>query len=294
LLAFCGELGTISTLFMDAQTPTQSTDLYLKTVQWVHERRKPLMIGGIAVVVLGLVWAYSAWTKAKNETDANEQFFATPLGVQASAVSPTPLLNVASAYPSTAAGEHARILAAQELFTSGKYPEASQQFSDFINNYPDSALIPQAKIGAAACLVAEGKTTEAIAKYHDIILTYPSEMNILSPAKLTLARLYEDSNQLQQAMTYYVELARVQNPNDPWVAEARERAQLLASKHPELMKAMTSSAPTSAPSGFSLSDSTKPPAGNPAPKPAPPQAPTGNPGPKLLTTPGAPNSTGKP
>jgi TolA-binding protein len=286
---------------MDAQSETQSTDLYLKAVQWMHEKRKPLLIGAIVIVALGIIWAYAAWNKAKNEADANAQFFATPRGVMVSAASATPLLNLASAYPNTPAGEHARVLAAEELFTAGKYAEAEKQFSDFINNYPDSALIPQAKVGRAASLEAEGKTSEAIEKYHEIILTCPSEMNIISPAKLTLARLYEESNQLQQAMNYYIELARVQNPNDPWVAEARERAQLLASKHPELMKALSGGAPASASNGFSLSDSTKPPTPAPAngapktPPPAPSPAPSGNQDIKLLTVPGASsNATSKP
>ena len=61
---------------MDAQT--QSTDIYLKAVQWLHDRRKALLIGGIVVAVLGLAWAFSAWTKARNEADANAQFFANP------------------------------------------------------------------------------------------------------------------------------------------------------------------------------------------------------------------------
>jgi tetratricopeptide (TPR) repeat protein len=297
----------MTALFMDAQT--QSTDWYLKVVPWLHARRKRLLIGGIVVAVLGLAWAFWAWNKAKDEADANAQFFAAPLaiGMRSMGESPTALLNVASAYRGTAAGEHAQALAGEELFTQGKYPQAYQQFSDFIDNYPDSALIPQVSVGVAACLEAEGKTTEAIAKYHEIILTYPSEMSIVSPAKLTLARLYEASNQLQEALSYYAELARVlsQNPNDPWAAEARERAQLLVSKHPELMKALTSGAPSAPPSGFSILDATKaagskpataPATGaTPAPKTSPPAASSGNQDLNLLTIPGvSSNSTGKP
>jgi tetratricopeptide (TPR) repeat protein len=289
---------------MDAQT--QSTDTYLKALQWLHERRKPLRIGGIVVAVLGLAWAYSAWTKAKNEADANAQFFASPLasGMRSMAAPPTALLNVASTYANTTAGEHAQALAAAELFTQGKYPEAYQQFSQFKDTYPDSALFPQVEVGIAACLEAEGKTTEAIAKYHNIILTYPSEMSIVSPAKLTLARLYEESGQLQQALSSYAELARVltQNPNDPWASEARERAQLLASKHPELMKALTGGGQTAAPpSEFSLS-AMEAPDGKPAAagatnasKTARPPGASSNQTPNLLTIPGvSSNATGKP
>jgi hypothetical protein len=54
-------------------------------------------------------------------------------------------------------------------------------------------------------------------------------MNIVSPAKLTLARLYDEDNQAAAGLQLLCELARLlnQNPYDPWAAEARERAQLL-------------------------------------------------------------------
>ncbi|HEV7923992.1 MAG TPA: tetratricopeptide repeat protein, partial [Verrucomicrobiae bacterium] len=298
----------ISNLFMDAQPP--STDTYLKVVQWMHDRRKPLLIGSIVVAVLALVCGFWAWNTAKHETDANSDFFAIPIegGARTVALSQKPLLEVASTYSGTPAGEHAKALAAEQLFIEGKYPEAYQQFSEYIDTYPDSALIPQAKVGQAACLEAEGKTSEAISKYHDIVLMYPTELSIVSPAKLTLARLYEESSQLQQALTLYVELARMltQSPNDPWAAEARERAQLLASKHPELMKAVTGGAPTENPngaaSGFTISQTpqNKPataPATNTtnAPKTSAPSASPDNQSLNLLTIPGvSSNSTGKP
>jgi tetratricopeptide (TPR) repeat protein len=306
-LAFLGRVARISLLFMDAQT--QSTDRYLQAVQWMHDRRKPLQICGIVVAVLGLAWGFWAWKNAKNEADANTQFFDSPLdtGPRSMAASPTALLNVASAYRDTPAGEHAQALAAEELFTQGSYPEALRQFTEFIDTYPDSPLVPQAKVGIAACLESEGKTAEAIAKYHEIILTYPSEMSILAPAKLTLARLYEETSNFQQAFTYYAELARtlMQNPNDPWAAEARERAQLLASKHPELMKALTSEAASAPGNGVFSSDSLEGPENRSAraaatratnaPKRSPTPAPSSNQGLNLLTIPGvSTNSTSKP
>jgi TolA-binding protein len=291
---------------MDGET--QSTDLYIRTMEWLHARRKPLLIAVIVLVVLGLVWAVMAWKKSQDNTDANAQFFAIPnLGMMRTGAVPTaPLLEVANEYPGTAAGEHARLLVAEDLFTEGKYPDAYKQFSDFVAAYPDSALVPQAKVGIAACLEAEGKVTDAISKYHEIVLSYPTEMSIVSPAKLTLARLYEEVNQPQQSLSYYAELARMlkQNPYDPWASEAQERAQLLLSKHPELLKSLSSAAPGSAPAGFSLDEmghqndgKAGTPALNakPAPKASQPKEPSGNGGMKLLTIPGtSSNSPAKP
>jgi predicted negative regulator of RcsB-dependent stress response len=269
---------------MDAQS--QSTDVYIKVLGWLHARRKPLVIGVVVAAVIGVVWGFMAWKKAQDETEANAQIFAVPIGgnLRSAPASPQPLLEVAKEYPGTAAGEYAQLLAADILFNQGKYPEAGQQFSEFADNHPESALVPEAKVGVAASLEAQGKTSEAITKYHDLILMYPSELNIVSPAKLTLARLYEEDNKPELAFNNYAELARLlnQNPYDPWGAEARERAQLLVGKYPELLKSQTSAAPSGSPTGFSVSDAVK-------------AAPTDNQGPNLLTIPGASsNSTGKP
>ena len=283
---------------MDAQT--QTTDGYIRVLAWLHARRKPLVIGGVAAAVIGLVWGFMAWKKAQDETDANAQIFAIPIegGPRSAPPSPLPLLDLAKEYPGTAAGEYAQLLAADLLFNQGKYPEAGRQFADFVDNHPDSSLVPEASVGVAASLEAQGKTPEAINKYHDIIVTYPSELSIVSPAKLTLGRLYQEDGKPQLAFNYYVELARMlsQNPYDPWASEARERAQLLAAKYPELLKSQTSAAPSAAAPGFSISEATKA-AGSaaPAPPPSKPAAPANNQIPKLLTIPGpSSNSTRKP
>jgi hypothetical protein len=133
-------------------------------------------------------------------------------------------------------------------------------------------------------------------------MAYPAEMSIVSPAKLTLARLYEQQNQPQQALSYYAELARMlkQNPYDPWAAEASERAQLLVSKHPELLKAMSNPAPSGSAPSFSIPETAKPTGVQPptapvTPKPSPSTATPSNGGMKLLSIPaGSSNSTSKP
>jgi tetratricopeptide (TPR) repeat protein len=282
---------------MDAQT--QSTDYYIKSIEWLHARRKPLMIAAAAVLVIGLAWTFIAMHKAQEEADANTRFYSIPVDSLGSAAAPsTSLLGVTREYSGTPAGEYAQVLAAKDLFLEGKYPEAFRQFTAFIANYPDSTLIPQAKVGLAACLEAEGKANEAIQEYHKIILTYPSEMSIVSPAKLTMARLYEEIGKPQEALSYYAELARMlsQNQNDIWAQEARERAMLLLSQHPELLSALTNAAPA-APSMPQMGH----PAGSPptgtasAPQASPANAASGAQSLKLLPVPGASsNSTPKP
>ncbi len=286
---------------MDAET--QSTELFVRVLEWLHARRKMIIAATVVVVLIGVIIAFMSWKKSQDEANANEDLLNVPLQlVRPAPISPKSLLDIANNYPSTPSGEYGRLLGATALFTQAKYPEAYKEFTDFLNTYPDSPLAPQAKVGVAASLEAQGKITEAENKYHDIILT-SSEPNIVSPAKLTLARLYEENGQPQQAFNYYVELARgaAQNQGDPWAVEAQERARLLVSKHPEVAKALQDAAAKAAQSpaaGFTLGTPTQPgPSGTtaaPAPSPArPSNAPGSAPGgqaPTLMNIPSASNT----
>jgi predicted negative regulator of RcsB-dependent stress response len=227
-------------LNMEAES-TRSTELYLKVTDWLYVNRKKLIIAASTVVVLAVIIGLMAWQKAQTEAAAINKLLDVPLTTiqsgQVASAQVAPFLDVAKQYPGTSAGEYAELLAAESLFLNGKYPEAHQQFSKFIDNHSDSSLLPQAKMGLAAALEGEGNTSGAAQKYQEVIMAYPTDANIISPAKLTLARLDEQLNKLDQALNYYTELARVNNPNDPWSLEARERGELLLSKHPELRKA---------------------------------------------------------
>jgi tetratricopeptide (TPR) repeat protein len=239
---------------MDVET-TQS-DLFFKLMAWLHANRKRIFIGAIALAVIALVVALISWHKAVVEADANAQFFAIPgvVGIagHAEPLAPIRLFDVAKDYPQTAAGEHGLLLGAEEVFMQAKYPEAQQDFAKFLAAYPDSSLVPEARLGVAASIEAQGNMKEAIQKYQELVNAFPNETHIALPARLTLARLYEQENQPQLALGLYSQLAQSQNPYDPWAAEARERGQLLLAKHPELRKAEPAPTPTVTTTPFSL------------------------------------------
>ena len=237
---------------MEAES-TQTTETYLKVLAWFHANRKMLMIGAGVAAVIAVAAGIMAWQKSEAESSANTHLMGVPLAtLHDGRVVPAQagtFLDLAKQYPDTSAGEYASLLGAESLFMDGKYPEAHQEFSKFIEDHPASALLPQAKVGLAASLEGQGKTSEASQKYQEVISAYATEANIVSPAKLTLARLDEEQNKPEQALKYYEELARVNNPYDPWAAEARERGTLLLIKHPELRK--QAAAPTQ-PAGLNL------------------------------------------
>jgi len=235
---------------MEAQS-TDSTEIYLKVVEWLHTNRKALVIGGVVVAVVALIIGVMSWQKSRAESAANEKLMSLPLvtlehGVLVS-TAPGPFLDLAKSSPDTSAGEYAGLIAAGTLFTDAKYPQAQQEFSHFIEQYSTSTLLPQAKVGLAASLEAQGKVQEAAQKYQEVISSYPSDANVTSPAKLTLARLDEQLGKFEQALTYYSELARIQNPYDPWAGEARERGDMLLATHPELRKQQPAANPTGLP-----------------------------------------------
>ncbi len=233
---------------METTDPTVSIYNFL---DWLYTNRKKVAIGAIAVLVVALVVAISVWRKNQNQLNANKMLFSVPsllTGNMARQTPPNPdaLLSITREYPDTSAGEEAQLLAAERLFLDGKYGEAETEFSKFATGNPASALIAQAQVGVAASLEAQGKTAEAMQKYRDVIAMYSTDPNIASPAKLTLARLNENQNKLDQALSYYSELARDLNPYDPWAAEARERREILLAKHPELDKPATPAPATGA------------------------------------------------
>jgi predicted negative regulator of RcsB-dependent stress response len=277
---------------MEAETSqTNSTETYYKVLAWLHANRKRLLIGLGVVVALGLIAGFIAWKKGQDAADANARLFELPVASTPTAPviapAPTAYLALAREYPNTSAGEYAVLFGAESLFIDGNYPESQQEFSKFIEDHPESPLVAEAKVGVAACMEAAGKTSDAIRKYQEIVSAYPSDLSVSGPAKLTLARLYEQENRPDQALTFYSELARSQNPYDPWAAEARERGELLLAKHPELRRAE----PAHSPAPFSISQPGSPTASAPPAAAPAPATKSENPTLNLLSIPGAPSNT---
>lgn len=245
---------------------------------WFQANRKRVTIIAVVVFVIGAIIAIMLWHNDQTESDANAELMALPSiysGANAGFTHPTAgaLDEIAKQYPGTPAGEHAEILAASVLFSDAKYSDAEQAFKKFLTDHPNSQLAAQADLGIAASIEAEGKTPDAISKYQDIISRYASDAFIVNPAKLTLARLFEQQNKPDQALKYYDELAQNPNQYDPWAAEARERRSLLMAKHPELNKPQITMTPSSAPAQSSQPQIIQIPKKS-APAPAPAPAPT--------------------
>jgi len=253
---------------MEARTTTTTTassdDIFFKFMGWAHANRKPLILGVAVAAIAGTAVGLYSWKQGENETDANAKLLSMPISPDLRIHSTDGgLANLASEYPSTPAGEYALLLHAENLFVSGDYAQAQQDFAKFQSDHPSSPLLPQAGMGVAACLEAQNKLTEATQQYERVIQNNPTDASIVEPAKLTLGRLAEDQKRYDLAFMQYKELAQSPNQSDIWAQEARQRLQLLVSSHPELLKSITAPSTTSAatPAGSAMGPALRPSSG---------------------------------
>jgi len=215
----------------------ETTITLYKVFGWLRANRKRVVAGGVAAALIAAVVSFYIIHKNQNEADADQELLAQPLGLSTTdPANPETLLKISRAYPGTAAGADAQLLAAKALFLESKYKEAQEAFSKFISDNPGNPLVPRAQVGVAASLESADKISDAVQKYKEVAAIYSSQPDITYPVKLTLGRLSEAQGKPDAAVTYYTELARLNNPYDPWVAEAKERLRLLLAKHPELDK----------------------------------------------------------
>jgi len=178
---------------------------------WVETNwKKVAWIGGVLAVAILVVWFY-VWRQGEQEVSASEALSNLRPAPAASgapaAISAEAYLKVANEYPKTGGGARAVLLAADALFTEGKYAEAKAQFDRFLRDHAQHPLRGQAMLGSAASLGAQGKAAEAAAAYDDLIKRHPGNP-VVPRAKFALARLYETQNRTDDALKYYEELTR--------------------------------------------------------------------------------------
>jgi predicted negative regulator of RcsB-dependent stress response len=241
---------------MDADV-TQSK-AFLTLWAWADKNKKQLMWGliGLAVVALGVAFWLAHQSESQNDAnDALSKLVSPanmPGGTQPAADS---LLKIAADYSGTEAGQRALLMAAGNLFATGKYDDAQGQFQKFIKDYNDSKLISQAAIGVAACYDAQGKTNDAIAGYQSVVDRYPND-DLIPQAKLALGRLLEAQGKFKEAK---INLEDVYHnyPGTTEYSEAVMRLQQLLKAHPELQSTNT---PTAPPPGVIATPAAVPPA----------------------------------
>lgn len=237
---------------------TQTTGFY-DFLAWLEANKNKLIIGAVALVVLGFGAAYVKWQNEQTELAASDALLQlrAPLGSLDQTKAPTTddFLAVASKYPNTIAAERAELLAAGALFAEGKYTDAAAKFQNHYRDYPNHSLAATAAYGAAASLEAQGKPAEALSAYQSILTQHPNA-SFLDDVKLAIARLYEASEQPELAYKTYDELT--QGPSNSRSVEAIARKERLSAQFPALAETSASTA-TNAAAPSAIDSDLKPP-----------------------------------
>lgn len=277
---------------MESGTPPSAG--FYDFLGWLDVNKKRVAIGAGAVAVAGLVVGFFVWHNAQEEIDAEQALSSVHMPFSPTEL-PAPgtaeeFVKVAQEYPKTLAAPKALLRAGTVYFDTGNFAKAQEQFDNFLRNYGDTPWVPQAVYGVAASLDAQGKATEAIAKYNDFLRSYSSDP-VADEARLSLARLYEQTKQpalALEALNKVVSGAQAGGMT-PAMGEAQEKIKELRVKYPSLVP---SNPPAMVPSPNLLTNFVRPTnvirlPGTNALLMAPTNAP------KILLTPGQPNSPGK-
>ncbi len=216
------------------QSQDAATLYFFKTWSWVEANAKRIVVGaGVAVVAVIFVSFYF-WRQNQAEITAGEAL--TQLIVSVSPNSDASQLaaayfKIAGDYPGSLAGERAQLLGAAALFTSGQYAPAQAQFQKYLDTQPGGAFSAQAALGVAASLDAQGKTDPAAEAYQRVLSAFSSDANAVNAAQFALAKIDEQRGKLNEAETFYQQVARA-NPNNLLGSEAAFRAMQLRAKLP--------------------------------------------------------------
>ena len=119
-----------------------------------EKNKRQLLIGSVAVVVIGLVAGIYVWRQNQTQLDASEalsKIASTAYTGGAQAGTTEAFLKVATDYAGTDAAKRAILMAAGNYFTDGNYKDAQTQFEKFLREYRESAFASQALLGVAAC-----------------------------------------------------------------------------------------------------------------------------------------------
>ena len=199
------------------------------------EVNKKILVAALAALVLAVITVMIVrWNRDHAEADASQALLvaSTPATPEA-ALSSQALLQVAEAHRGTHAAERARLLAAGQLFSEGKYAEAQTQFERFNADFPENPLAATATLGIASALDAQGKTADAIAAYQRVIGSFAGDPAAVQ-AKFAKAGLHEANHQSAEALAIYDDLLRTAGSQQVLLARGR-----LLQLHPELDKPAT-------------------------------------------------------
>ena len=232
-----------STTAQPQGTPAPDSGPGFDLLTWLEINRR-LVVGlvlgaSLVLAVIAVVRARERATRAEAARELLQLIPPTGPGESPKVPDVTKLLALGSQFPATAAGQQARLLAAGQLFASGKYAEAQSEFAKFEEQNPNSEFLGVALVGVAAALEAQGKDADAIKAYDRAILSGGDGFAV--QARLAKARLLESTSPVVAlGLIDEVLKSAAASVVGEQAASARTR---LVQKHPELAAPPSTNAP---------------------------------------------------
>lgn len=115
------------------------------------------------------------------------------------------LENFLSDHPQTSTADRLRYRQAENLYQSGDYPGAIDEFRQYIRITNNQDLLPEAHFSLANAYEQTGNTQKAIDSYNSIVENF-SDSEQLGPALVALARIHYDQGEYSTALNYYEKL----------------------------------------------------------------------------------------
>lgn len=202
---------------------------------WFELNRNRILIGvgAICAVVIALM-VVRARRQAEDRSAAISLFNLVPPtgpGETPAALDPQKLLQLTQQYSGTPSATQARLLAAGQLFTEGKFAEAQAQFAALDESQAEGPFQGIALLGVATSLDAQNKSTEAVAAYDRVISLFPNT-GPAQQARIAKARLIQGT-QPAQALAALDDVLKNEYAFGYQEIAGAARSRLLA-QHPEL------------------------------------------------------------
>ena len=188
--------------------PTNSS-LDLDLLAWFEVNKKAVYGGLVLIFVVAaavIVWRYreEAAHRKAGEALVLAQLAAGP---SATSIGVDRLNAIATEHAGTPTARQARLLAAQELFTSGRHADARTAFSALAEG-PADEVGAIAQLGVAASHEAEGNIDAALTAYQQVA-GLPAPQDFVAPqARLSRGRLLESAGRHREALAEYEALTK--------------------------------------------------------------------------------------
>jgi len=200
----------------------------LQTADWVKRRQRPLIAGGVAVVIVAVVVTSLISARRAAEREASALVLQAGYLIEAFDLAGARAnLNEARVrYGGSRSAGRATFMLAQLLFQEGETDSARSLYQEYLSDYGQSDILRVgAEAGLAACLEEGGDFLAAAEAYRRTAERAPNKTNV-ARYLLQAGRCYRLAGDVAQAIEIYQHIADTY-PNDAEGDRARIEKALL-------------------------------------------------------------------